>query len=188
MSTAGRISPSWCSTSCTGCERKLAGGSSGVFSRGASDGKATCSSIAWNRGPHLRVPNRAVVEQLSTMYATPRACMYGSSESTASMTDSFATSDHGCPCAMSRSICAIATPQNTPAEDYAAKRKFFASHSIGGYPFVGTPDRIAEDLAAISRSGVRGIALSFVNYLDELPYFRDEVLPRLARLGVREAR
>jgi alkanesulfonate monooxygenase SsuD/methylene tetrahydromethanopterin reductase-like flavin-dependent oxidoreductase (luciferase family) len=80
------------------------------------------------------------------------------------------------------------TPQNTPAEDYAAKRKFFASHSIGGYPFVGTPDRIAEELAAISRSGVRGIALSFVNYLDELPYFRDEVLPRLARLGVREAR
>ena len=78
------------------------------------------------------------------------------------------------------------TPQNTSAEDYAAKRKFFASHSIGGYPFVGTPDRIAEELAAISRSGVRGIALSFVNYLDELPYFRDEVLPRLARLGVRE--
>jgi len=79
------------------------------------------------------------------------------------------------------------TPQNTSADDYAAKRKFFASHSIGGYPFVGTPDRIAEELAAISRSGVRGIALSFVNYLDELPYFRDEVLPRLARLGVREA-
>ena len=78
------------------------------------------------------------------------------------------------------------TPQNTSADDYAAKRKFFASHSIGGYPFVGTPDRIAEELAAISRSGVRGIALSFVNYLDELPYFRDEVLPRLARLGVRE--
>jgi hypothetical protein len=32
---------------------------------------------------------------------------------------------------------------------------------------------------------VRGIALSFVNYLDELPYFCAEVLPRLARLGLR---
>jgi len=32
---------------------------------------------------------------------------------------------------------------------------------------------------------VRGIALSFVNYLDELPSFRDEVLPRLVRLGAR---
>ncbi len=79
------------------------------------------------------------------------------------------------------------TPQNTAADDYAAKRKFFASHSIGGYPFVGTPDKITEELAAVSRGGVRGIALSFVNYLDELPYFRDEVLPRLARMGLRES-
>lgn len=74
---------------------------------------------------------------------------------------------------------------NTPVEDYAAKRKFFASHSIGGYPFVGTPDRIAEELAIVSRAGVRGIAVSFVNYVKELPYFRDEVLPRLARMGLR---
>ena len=77
------------------------------------------------------------------------------------------------------------TPRNTPAEEYAAKCKFFASHSIGGYPFVGTPDKIAEELAAVSRGGVRGIALSFVNYLNELPYFRDEVLPRLTRVGLR---
>ena len=40
-------------------------------------------------------------------------------------------------------------------------------------------------MAALSRAGIRGIAFSFVNYLDELPYFRDEVLPRLAKMGVR---
>ena len=61
------------------------------------------------------------------------------------------------------------------------------SHAIGGYPFVGTPDRVADELATISKAGMRGIALSFVNYLDELPYFCDEVLPRLVRLGVRAA-
>jgi hypothetical protein len=33
---------------------------------------------------------------------------------------------------------------------------------------------------------VRGIAVSFVNYFDDLPYFCDEVLPRLARMGLRE--
>ena len=33
----------------------------------------------------------------------------------------------------------------------------------------------------MSRAGVRGIAFSIVNYLDELPLFRDEVLPRLER-------
>jgi len=28
--------------------------------------------------------------------------------------------------------------------------------------------------------------VSLVNYADELPYLRDEVLPRLARAGLRE--
>ena len=78
------------------------------------------------------------------------------------------------------------TPQTVTAEEYSAKRQYFAGYSIGGYPLVGTPDRVAEELANISRAGVRGIAVSFVSYLHELPYFCDEVLPRLARLGVRE--
>jgi len=50
---------------------------------------------------------------------------------------------------------------------------------------VGTPDKVAEELAGLSDAGLRGIALSFVDYLGELPYFCEEVLPRLARLGVR---
>ncbi len=78
------------------------------------------------------------------------------------------------------------TRENTPAEDYAMKRKYFAANAVGGYPFVGTPDRVADELAAFSKAGVRGIAVSFVNYLDDLPYFRDEVLPRLERMGLRE--
>jgi alkanesulfonate monooxygenase SsuD/methylene tetrahydromethanopterin reductase-like flavin-dependent oxidoreductase (luciferase family) len=75
--------------------------------------------------------------------------------------------------------------QTMPPEEYEAKRRFFAANSIGGYPFVGTPDHIAEELAIISQAGVRGIGLSFVNYLDEVPYFCDEVLPRLVRQGIR---
>ncbi len=78
------------------------------------------------------------------------------------------------------------TRANTPAADYDVKRRFFAANSVGGYPFVGTPDKVADELAAVSRAGVRGIAISFVNYLDDLPYFRDEVLPRLERMGLRE--
>ena len=78
------------------------------------------------------------------------------------------------------------TPKNTAAEEYAAKRQYFAANAIGGFPFVGTPDKVAEELANISRAGVRGIAVSFVNFLDELPFFCDEVLPRLQRMGLRE--
>jgi dimethylsulfone monooxygenase len=77
------------------------------------------------------------------------------------------------------------TPENTAAEEYSAKRSSQAVSGIGGYPFVGTPDKVAAEFADISRAGVRGIAVSFVNYLSEAPYFCAEVLPRLARMGLR---
>ncbi|HEX3939012.1 MAG TPA: LLM class flavin-dependent oxidoreductase [Xanthobacteraceae bacterium] len=77
------------------------------------------------------------------------------------------------------------TPQTMPADEYDAKRRYFAANAVGGYPFVGTPDKIAEELATLSQAGVRGIGVSFVNYLHEVPYFCAEVLPRLQRAGVR---
>lgn len=77
------------------------------------------------------------------------------------------------------------TRANTAEAEFDTKRRFFAERSIGGYPFVGSPDDVAEELAALSQAGTKGVALSFVNYLAELPLFRDEVLPRLVRLGVR---
>ena len=79
------------------------------------------------------------------------------------------------------------TPQTVGAQEYQKKREYFASRAIGGYPFVGSPDHVAEQLASLSRGSIRGIAFSMVNWLDELPLFRDEVLPRLVRMGVREA-
>jgi dimethylsulfone monooxygenase len=79
------------------------------------------------------------------------------------------------------------TRETVSPEEYEAKRMYFAKMGIGGYPFVGTPDKIAGELADLSRAGVRGVAVSFVNYLDEFPLFRDEVLPRLVDLGVRQA-
>jgi dimethylsulfone monooxygenase len=80
------------------------------------------------------------------------------------------------------------TPQTIPPAEYEAKRRYFAANAVGGYPFVGTPERVADELATISKAGMRGIALSFVNYLWELPYFCEEVLPRLERVGVRMPR
>jgi alkanesulfonate monooxygenase SsuD/methylene tetrahydromethanopterin reductase-like flavin-dependent oxidoreductase (luciferase family) len=80
------------------------------------------------------------------------------------------------------------TPQTVSPAEFAAKRQYFAGNAIGGYPFVGTPDKIAAELAGLAGAGLRGIAVSFVNYLNELPYVSAEVLPRLERLGVRDKR
>jgi alkanesulfonate monooxygenase SsuD/methylene tetrahydromethanopterin reductase-like flavin-dependent oxidoreductase (luciferase family) len=64
--------------------------------------------------------------------------------------------------------------------------RFAAGH--GGMPLVGTPDEIADILANVSKAGFAGMCFSFVNYLDEFPFFRDEVLPRLERMGLRGKR
>lgn len=60
------------------------------------------------------------------------------------------------------------------------------ANGLGGLPLIGDPDSVAKDLARLSAVGLTGIAVSLVNYADELPYFCDEVLPRLVRLGLRE--
>ena len=71
-----------------------------------------------------------------------------------------------------------------PPEIRANIRAGYA-RGMGGLPLTGSPDSIAKALTEISAAGFDGIAISFVNYLEELPYFRDEVLPRLERLGLR---
>jgi dimethylsulfone monooxygenase len=76
------------------------------------------------------------------------------------------------------------TPQNHSPEEFQRARNGYAQ-GMGGFPVVGDPDEVARILADMSQAGLRGIGISFVNYADELPYFCDEVLPRLKRIGVR---
>ncbi len=64
------------------------------------------------------------------------------------------------------------------------RRRIAIGH--GGAPIVGTPDEVAAGLAELHQARFSGFAFSFVNYLAEFPYFRDEVLPRLERLGLRK--
>lgn len=54
------------------------------------------------------------------------------------------------------------------------------------FPLVGTPDRVADQLEKLSQTGLAGTTLAFVDYAKEFPYFRDEVLPRLERKGLRQ--
>lgn len=54
------------------------------------------------------------------------------------------------------------------------------------YAIFGTPDMVAREIGRLSEAGFSGMAMFFVNYLDELPYFIQEVIPRLERLGLRQ--
>jgi dimethylsulfone monooxygenase len=53
------------------------------------------------------------------------------------------------------------------------------------YSVFGTPDQVAHEFKRLHEAGYGGVAIGFVNYLDELPYFAQEVLPRLERMGLR---
>ena len=55
------------------------------------------------------------------------------------------------------------------------------------YPLVGSPDDLVEEFRKLAAIGVAGSALVFLNYLQELPYFVQEVLPRMERAGLRVA-
>lgn len=55
----------------------------------------------------------------------------------------------------------------------------------GNFCAIGDPDHVAAEIGRLANAGFDGLALNFVNYLDELPYFVQEVLPRLRSMGLR---
>jgi alkanesulfonate monooxygenase SsuD/methylene tetrahydromethanopterin reductase-like flavin-dependent oxidoreductase (luciferase family) len=57
----------------------------------------------------------------------------------------------------------------------------------GSYSIRGDPDHVARELKTLHDAGFDGVAIGFVNYLDELPFFVQEVIPRLQVMGLRRA-
>jgi alkanesulfonate monooxygenase SsuD/methylene tetrahydromethanopterin reductase-like flavin-dependent oxidoreductase (luciferase family) len=56
----------------------------------------------------------------------------------------------------------------------------------GGFPLVGTPEQVADGIQSLADAGFKGTTLSFVDYVEEFPYFRDNVLPLLEARGLRK--
>ncbi|MDB5596123.1 MAG: hypothetical protein JWM36_3084 [Hyphomicrobiales bacterium] len=67
-------------------------------------------------------------------------------------------------------------------------RKMTERHvsGIGTMPLVGTYDEVAGLFKRMSDAGLDGMAVGLVNYIDEFPILRDEILPRMERLGLRK--
>ncbi len=63
------------------------------------------------------------------------------------------------------------------------RERMAAGH--GGFPLVGTPEQVADGLMQLHEAGFAGSTLSFLDYAEEFPYFRDEVLPILSARGIR---
>ena len=57
---------------------------------------------------------------------------------------------------------------------------------LGTFPIVGSYDDAADAFKWMSDAGLNGMAIGLVNYIEDLPALRDEVLPRMVRLGLRQ--
>jgi FMNH2-dependent dimethyl sulfone monooxygenase len=51
----------------------------------------------------------------------------------------------------------------------------------------GDPDHVAHELKTLHNAGFDGVAIGFVNYLDELPFFVQEVVPWQQARGLRRS-
>jgi len=56
---------------------------------------------------------------------------------------------------------------------------------FGGHPLIGTPEQITDTLGELSRTGIDGIVVSWVNYQAELRQWIAEVMPLLVQAGLR---
>lgn len=55
----------------------------------------------------------------------------------------------------------------------------------GNIEIIGTPEQVVEQLAALKRTGIDGVQMSFYDFLPELEYFGKRILPLLKQAGLR---
>jgi alkanesulfonate monooxygenase SsuD/methylene tetrahydromethanopterin reductase-like flavin-dependent oxidoreductase (luciferase family) len=63
--------------------------------------------------------------------------------------------------------------------------KFHFAAGWGGYPLIGTPEQIVDGLKTLSRMGLDGTLLSWPRYIEDMKWFRDNVMPLVRQAGLR---
>ena len=67
---------------------------------------------------------------------------------------------------------------------YKYRERFVAGW--GGYPVVGTPEQVAEELGRFSAAGMDGMVMGFLDYNEEIKYFDSAVMPLPRQAGLRK--
>jgi FMNH2-dependent dimethyl sulfone monooxygenase len=83
-------------------------------------------------------------------------------------------------------VIKIASSGASQSFDHAVKEfqeRFIAGW--GGYPIVGTPEQVTEELGKLNEAGMDGIIMGLIDYNEELKYFGEKVMPLLVESGIR---
>ncbi len=78
-------------------------------------------------------------------------------------------------------------PDTNPEANTRKRGKIYPGTFPGCYTIVGTPDDVADEMIEMSQAGLAGASICFLDYLAAMPYFIQEVLPRLERAGLRDS-
>ena len=76
---------------------------------------------------------------------------------------------------------------NLAAMEASARREFLEKCMAGAAskPIVGTPEQVVEQFASIKKAGIDGVLIGFIDYVEELQYFQDQVMPLMKQQGLR---
>lgn len=81
-------------------------------------------------------------------------------------------------------VLSVESKLMSPDAFRTARQRFAAG--AGGFPLVGTPERIVSRLDMLSDSGVDGVVLTWVDFVDGLTRFIRDCLPLMEEAGLRE--
>ena len=73
-----------------------------------------------------------------------------------------------------------------PADERKAQLRRLVAGSFNMQILVGTPEQLVDRLINLSRAGVDGLNMTFVNYQDELRRVVEQVIPLLEQAGLRQ--
>ena len=79
----------------------------------------------------------------------------------------------------------LITHSKTFSSEAQSKLRSGMAAGHGSWPVIGTPRQVADKILQLHEAGFSGTTVSFVDYIKEFPYFRDEVLPLLEQAGIR---
>jgi len=65
----------------------------------------------------------------------------------------------------------------------AFQERFIAGWA--GYPVVGSPEQVVEELGRLNDAGMDGMIMGFVDYNEEMRYFGERILPLMKEAGLR---
>jgi alkanesulfonate monooxygenase SsuD/methylene tetrahydromethanopterin reductase-like flavin-dependent oxidoreductase (luciferase family) len=75
--------------------------------------------------------------------------------------------------------------QALPADERRARLHRMVAGSFNMQILVGTPEQLVDRLINLSKAGVDGLNMTFVNYQDELRRVVEQVMPLMEQAGLR---